>query len=232
MDAASRLGGSALERALAGRIARLWNATLHGAEHVPIDGGALLVGNHAFLGLDSPALGSLLVLHTGRSPRWLAERVLFKLPSIARALRWVGAVEGEREHAVRLLREGELVIVYPGGIEDSFKSHEDRYRLQWGERVGFAVCALEAGVPILPVAATGVDDVFEIRGRERWFGRRVLGSPHYDLPILRRLRPKVQPLEYWVLPPIPPEGSPRELRDRTQAALESVLEPFRSQPKP
>ena len=80
--------GLQLGRAIAGQL----QATLHDGDRVPRAGAALLVGNHALLGLDSVALSALLIAETGRTPRFLAERNLFRLPLAKYALEAVGAI--------------------------------------------------------------------------------------------------------------------------------------------
>jgi 1-acyl-sn-glycerol-3-phosphate acyltransferase len=165
--------------------------------------------------------------------RWLAERNLFRAPGVAHALRWVGAVEGTPEAAVDLLRAGELVGVYPGGVDDSFKLSSERYVLQWGARAGFARVAARAGVPVVPVAATGIDELFEVHSRETRIARSVFGSERYDVPIPSNVLPRRVPLNYHALAPILPAGEPDDpetverLRAATFNALESVLRPYR-----
>jgi 1-acyl-sn-glycerol-3-phosphate acyltransferase len=214
-------------------IARGLQATLHDEGRIPRKGAALLVGNHSYLGVDSIALSALLIARTGRMPRFLAERNLWKIPGAAGVLDAVGAIPGAPDDAVRLLEEGELVCVYPGGIDDSFKLSSDAYRLHWKHRSGFAKVALRAGVPIVPVAATGVDEVFEVPRREQLFGRFFLGSPRYDLPVPRSLVPRRVPLNFYVLPQVDPEGDASDaeaverVRQATYDALEGVLAPYR-----
>jgi 1-acyl-sn-glycerol-3-phosphate acyltransferase len=212
-------------------IARGLQANMHDADRVPRRGPALIVGNHSYLGIDSIALAALLITRTGRMPRFLAERNLWKIPGAAGVLDAVGAIPGAPDDAVRLLSEGELVTVYPGGIDDSFKLSSEAYQLHWKHRSGFAKVALRAGAPIVPVAATGIDEVFEVPRRETFFGRFFLGSSRYDLPVPRSVR-RV-PLDFYVRSPILPEGeaSDAEAVERTRKAtydaLESVLAPYR-----
>ena len=47
-------------RLIAREIQKRFRATLHGAEHLPRSSGALLVGNHAYLGVDSWVLSAAL----------------------------------------------------------------------------------------------------------------------------------------------------------------------------
>lgn len=172
-----------LGRAVADAYIRYFRAQLVGADRIPREGGALLVGNHALLGLDGFVLAALILRHTPRVPRFLGERNLWRVPVLGAFLTSVGAIPGEPSRAIELLSAGELVIVYPGGVDDSFKTKAHRYELQWGERAGFARVAMRARVPILPVAGLGIDDMYDVVGREPWIGRRLLGSPRYDLPI-------------------------------------------------
>ena len=214
-------------------LARRFHATLHGAEHIPREGGALLVGNHTMFGLDAVVLAALLAGEVGRLPRWLGERILWKLPGTHRFLEAIGAVPGAPEDAVRLLELGELVAVYPGGVDDSFKPSSEAYVLKWGRRAGFARVALRAGVPIVPVAATGIDELYSIRRHERVLGRFLFGAERYDLPLPDNLRPKRVQLDFHVLPPIAADGDPEDpaaverVRVGAFDALEGVLGPYR-----
>ncbi|MBX7193909.1 MAG: acyltransferase family protein [Sandaracinaceae bacterium] len=220
-------------RGAARGLIRYFSARLEGAEHLPREGGALLVGNHAVFGLDAFVLGALLATEVGRLPTWLAERQLWKTPLLPRALDFVGAIAGERGAAARHLAAGELVVVYPGGIHDSYKLARDRHRLMWGERVGFAHVAMTARVPIVPVAGCGIDDVYRVVGREPGLGKLLFGDERYNFPIAlgRRgtLVPRRVPLTFRMLAPIDTNGDPESpadvarVRDQTRVALEGAL---------
>ncbi|MDI1450316.1 lysophospholipid acyltransferase family protein [Polyangium sp. 6x1] len=223
-------------RRFAQSFAEQLRATLHGDEHAPRTGGALLVGNHAFLGIDAFALGALLLLRTGRLPRFLAERNLFRLPGVRELLRSMGAIPGTPDDAVDLLEAGELVVVYPGGVDDSFKLSSDAYTLRWQGRAGFARVAMRARVPIVPFAATGVDELYQLDRREHFLGRWFGGSSRYDIPLPRGgLRPRRVPLDYYLLPPIDTAGDPRNVEDvervrrATEEAIRGVLDPYRAE---
>jgi 1-acyl-sn-glycerol-3-phosphate acyltransferase len=215
-------------RLLAALPRRWFRARLEGAEHLP-EGGALLVGNHAMFGLDGVVLGSLVLRETHRHLRFLGERNLFRFGPLARVLHAAGAVEGAPENAVALLRRGEWVAVYPGGIDDSWKTSAERYELKWGTRAGFARVAMRAGVPILPVAALGIDEMYTVVARERWLGRLVMGSPRYDLPVLYgaygTLVPRRTPQRYVIGAPIDTAGDATRAEDveRVRAATHDGL---------
>ena len=71
---------------------------------------------------------------------------------------------------------------------------------------------MRAGVPIIPVAGLGIDDMYEIVGRERWLGRRLFGSSRYDFPIalgaFGTLIPRRKKQTYVALPPVDTCGDP------------------------
>ena len=52
--------------------------------------------------------------------------------------------------------------VFPGGAREVYKRRDQRYELLWGERTGFARMAIAAGVPIVPFAAVGAEDRFDV----------------------------------------------------------------------
>lgn len=227
------VAGSDSGAAAARLVAERLRATLHGGEHLPRRGPALIVGNHALFGADSVALVTVLVAGGHRIPRFLAEKNLYRVPGVRSVLGAVGAVPGTPDEAVALLESGEIVGVYPGGVDDSFKLSAEAYTLKWGERTGFARVALRARAPIVPIAATGVDELFEVPRKEGLLGRLLLGSSRYDLPLPESLLPRLVPLDFHVLPPIPPIGDAADpeaaarLRDAAFEALEGVLRPYR-----
>src|SRR5262245_59123736 len=139
--------GARVARAVAERC----RAVLHDGDHIPRRGPALLVGNHAVLALDSFALTAVLVAAGHRVPRFLAEKNFYRFPGGRAVLDAVGAIPGRPDEAVELLERGELVCVYPGGTDDSFKLRAEAYTLKWGERAGFAKVALRARAPIIPI---------------------------------------------------------------------------------
>jgi len=144
-------------------IRRLLSPVTIGTEHVPSEGAVLMAGNHTVFGmLDIPMFGLEIFEHTGRSVRGLADHIHFALPGWRDLLVRLGAVRGTREECARLFREGHAVLVFPGGGREVCKHMDEKYRLIWKERIGFARLAIEHGVPIVPFASVGVEDMFEI----------------------------------------------------------------------
>lgn len=219
--------------ALIARLLRYFDARLVGGEHIPKRGGALLVANHGLFGFDAFVLGALLQRH-GRMPWWLADRNMFKTPGFTPILDFAKAIPGAPAAATKLLSRGELVVVYPGGIFDSYKLSRDRHRLHWRGRNGFAKIAVCAGVPIVPVAACGVDDMYNVVAREPGLGRWLFGDARYNLPLAfgrwGTLLPKPAPVVVHALGVVPTEGDADDeahvqaLRDKVEAMVQSKLD--------
>jgi 1-acyl-sn-glycerol-3-phosphate acyltransferase len=206
-----------------------FHATLEGQEHIPREGGALIVSNHALFALDTVVLGALIVRDIGRNPRFLADRKLWLIPGLREFITAIGALPGEPQAAQELLMRGELVVVYPGGVDDSLKLTDQRYHLQWKTRAGFAKVALRARTPIVPVVGYGIDEMYAIPAREHWLGRRIFGSPRYDLPLalgaFGTWIPHRVTQTYVVLPPIAADGdsnSPADVERIRAAAYEAI----------
>jgi len=144
-------------------LKRLLSPVSIGAERIPRHGPVLLTGNHSVFGvIDIPMLGIEVFEKTGRTVRGLADHNHFALPVWRDVLQQIGAVRGTRENCARLFEEGEAVLVFPGGGREVMKHKHERYKLIWKERVGFARLAIEYGVPIVPFASVGVEDMFDI----------------------------------------------------------------------
>ncbi len=134
-----------------------------GLERIPRTGPVLLVGNHTIYGgLDAPLLGLSIYEGTGRHVRGLADHLHYRIPGWRDLLGRLGAVPGTRENCARLFAEGQAVLVFPGGGREVNRRKGEAYRLLWKQRIGFARMAIEHGVPIVPFASVGVDDMFDV----------------------------------------------------------------------
>jgi len=140
----------------------LYRPWVQGLEHIPASGAAILASNHLSF-LDS----IFLPLMVSRRITFLAKQEYFTERGLKGRLKkaffsGVGQVPIDRDNAdaagaalatgTRILRDGALLGIYPEGT----RSPDGRlYR----GKVGVAKMALEAGVPVLPVAMIGMFDV-------------------------------------------------------------------------
>jgi 1-acyl-sn-glycerol-3-phosphate acyltransferase len=131
-----------------------------GHEHLPAEGPALLVANHGgILPFDGAMAIVDVLLHSDppRLARTIVDRWAGTLPWVNVFYARVGQVVGTRENFSDLLDDGQLVLVFPEGMEGVSKPITQRYRVQ-GFHLGFVEQALRARAPIVPVAILGSDD--------------------------------------------------------------------------
>jgi 1-acyl-sn-glycerol-3-phosphate acyltransferase len=137
-----------------------------GIENVPAEGGALLVSNHSgALPPDGPMImQAIRHEHTSPRPLYMLGEHWFKgYPGVGMFTNKIGLVAAHTANAQRLLRdEGQLALVFPEGQKGSRKLFWQRYRLRRFGRGGFVRTAIEAGVPIVPVAVVGAEEAMPI----------------------------------------------------------------------
>ncbi len=138
----------------------LFRPWVEGEEHIPDEGAAIFASNHLsfsdsiFLPLMLPRRMTFLAksdYFTGRGIKGRATAMFFRGVGQLPVDRSGGkAGEAALNSGLRVLRRGELLGIYPEGT----RSPDGRlYR----GRTGVARMALEAGVPVLPVAMIGTD---------------------------------------------------------------------------
>ena len=134
-----------------------------GLENVDRAKPALYVGNHTLYGtLDGPLMILGLYQHNGVFLRSLGDHIHFQIP-LWRNLLWDnGCVAGTPENCQQLMQAKEHILVYPGGGREVKKNDGEKYQLIWKERTGFARMAMQHGYDIVPFAAIGADDAFDI----------------------------------------------------------------------
>jgi 1-acyl-sn-glycerol-3-phosphate acyltransferase len=153
-----------------------------GHDNIPQEGPAVLAANHGgLLPFDGAMSVVDLLMHTDppRLARAIVDRWAGSLPWVNVFYARVGQVIGTRENFSDLLDDGQLVLVFPEGMDGVRKTYAQRNRLQ-RFRVGFVEQALRSSAPIIPTAILGSDDQTPIL---------------YDLkPLARRLGLPVAPI--------------------------------------
>ncbi|MFM7145259.1 MAG: 1-acyl-sn-glycerol-3-phosphate acyltransferase, partial [Actinomycetales bacterium] len=124
-----------------------------GLEHVPAQGGALVVANHSgTLALDAVMTQvALLDDHPAhRHLHMLGANLVFATPFDSELARASGHTLACHPDAELLLQRGEVVGVWPEGFKGIGKPFSERYKLQRFGRGGFVAAAVTCGVPIIP----------------------------------------------------------------------------------
>jgi 1-acyl-sn-glycerol-3-phosphate acyltransferase len=143
-------------------LERITQPKLYGLERLP-ERGALFVGNHTLLGLvDVPFMEVQLWRERAIRLRGLGDHGHYAIPVWRNPLEPAGMVRGARENARALMRDGQHILVFPGGTNEMFHGRGHKYELRWKERLGFARLAIEFRYPIIPFAAIGVEEMFDI----------------------------------------------------------------------
>jgi len=128
-----------------------------GIARVPLEGRAMVVGNHSGgLPVDAGMVMASLFfdLEPPRLVHGMVEKFANNLPFLSEWFSRVGQLTGLPEHAVRMLEEERVLMVFPEGARGTGKMYKDRYSLvRFG--TGFLRIALQTGAPIVPFAFIG-----------------------------------------------------------------------------
>lgn len=204
-----------VEPLLAG-LAAYHRHRVHGLEHVPKKGAALIVFNHSLATYDSLLLGYAVYQATGRFVRGLGDRLMFKLPGVRQLATELGIVEGARSNARALLRQGELVMVSPGGMREALRPSSEAFQVDWNGRMGYARLAAEMRVPVILAACPMADRILDVypSGLTRWAYERF----RIPLPLARGIGPTLLPRPVELVHTLSrPQRPPRT---KTDAAIE------------
>jgi len=164
---------------------RQWfRVEVNGIDHVPHEGAALLVANHAGGLWPLDAAMTALAVHiehpAQRFLRMLGADLIFRMPGLGTMARKTGTTLACQEDAERLLAAGELVGVWPEGFKGIGKPFSDRYKLQRFGRGGFVHTALQAGVPIIPVSIIGSEEIHPVLGNAKALAR-LANLPYFPI---------------------------------------------------
>ncbi len=159
-----------------------------GQQHIPRKGGVILAANHLSW-IDPFTLGHF-VYKAGRIPRFMAKESLFRVPVIGWIVRGANQIPVHRgtsdasaalTDAVRALRDGEAVLIYPEGTITRDPGHWPMLA-----KTGVARLALMSGTPIVPIVQWGPQDIISRHQRLKLFPRRTLTvralAPVYPAP--------------------------------------------------
>jgi len=127
----------------------LFAVTATGYENVPATGPLIVAANHRSY-IDPPLIGSWFP----RTVHWMAKDELFRIPILGTLIRWSCAfpvARGEADvgaikRALRLLKEGEVVGIFPEGTRNLSGDVESK--------AGAVLIASRAHCPVVPIGVS------------------------------------------------------------------------------
>jgi 1-acyl-sn-glycerol-3-phosphate acyltransferase len=207
-------------------IYKRWlDVKVSGIEHVPPRGRAMLIGNHSGgVALDGAMIlcSMLLEMDPPRLAQAMVEKFLNTVPFIAKYTWRTGQVTGLPEHAVRLLEDDRLLVVFPEGARGTAKLYWERDSLvKFG--TGFMRLALSTRTPIVPFAFVGGGEAIPTVANLYKIGHWV-GVPY--IPVTPWLVPVPRPTEVRIVFGEPMRFATRA--DEEDAVIEARVEEVRA----
>ncbi len=218
---------------------RWFRAEWEGLEHIPADGGALLVANHAAaVPSDAPVIMHGIETELDRPVYGLADHFFKGMPVVGTLWARNGGVVAHPDNAYRLLHDrGQLVLVFPEGAKGPAKTYDERYRLRRFGRGGYVEIAMRAGVPVIPIAVVGAEESMPTLFRIPALAR-LIGVPYFPVtanmlalgplgvalhfPAKFKLR-VLEPVTFDV-PPDKPRYSRSRIMDESEAIRQRIQE--------
>ncbi|WP_328619276.1 lysophospholipid acyltransferase family protein [Streptomyces sp. NBC_00354] len=207
-------GENAWDRFLDWLVDDYFRLEVTGSENIPAEGPAVIVANHSGAwGLDGFVLQKVLTRCLSRPLHVPAAHLVFRLPVIGSYARKKGAIPLDPTLGVEHLTAGELVGVFPEGMTGLEKPFRKRYQLR-PFSPGFAVAAVRAGAPVVPVSVIGAEEACPRLGEIPALAR-LFDLPYFPITTVFPLPSK------WLITigePIPAPRRPESYAARTAAA--------------
>lgn len=151
-----------------------------------------------------------------------AHDALMAMPGVGAYFRSMGVLPAAPDSIAAALAAGRDVALWPGGEVDSLRLWTDRDKAVLGGRTGFIRMAINAGVPIVPVATVGGPDSMPVLLR----GRRIAKAMQLDRIARLKLFPITISAPWGIAPAALPEiPLPTKIRTAFQAPVELDRDP-------
>ncbi|MBJ96010.1 MAG: acyltransferase [Rickettsiales bacterium] len=156
---------------------------VHGIENIPAKGSGMVIGNHSGgIPVDaSMVLASIFFeMNPPRLVHGMVEKFAQSWPVVSPMFFRMGQLPGLPQHAVRLLQDKRLLMVFPEGVRGIGKLYQQRYQtVRFG--TGFMRIALQTGAPIIPFAFIGGEEAYPTLWHLKPLAK-LLGAPYVPVP--------------------------------------------------
>ncbi|XP_026526230.1 transmembrane protein 68-like [Notechis scutatus] len=203
--------------------ARIWNGyEVHGLEKLP-DGPALIIHYHGATFLDILYLSVFIFIRKKKLLHVVADRFIFSIPGVKLVSDVLQFMPGSQEECRKVLENGELLIISPGGVREALFSDEN-YTIIWRNRKGFAQVAIDAKVPIIPTFTQNIRENIRIIGGQIKLLRLIY--EYLRLPIFPLYGNFPVKLQAYFGDPIPydPNITAEELAKKMKNALRCLID--------
>ncbi|KAG3111940.1 hypothetical protein PI125_g8672 [Phytophthora idaei] len=144
--------------------------------------------------------GSFEDIFPGITYRILGASPMFYIPLGRELCLWMGGVDASRSTSEKVLKEGNSIVVYPGGVAGIFKTNPNSKETQivLKNRLGFVKLAMNHGADLVPTFVFGEKWLYNMWNPPKGvidFFRKMLG-----IPVL------VFWGKFWWMPKAPEEG--------------------------
>ena len=162
---------------------------------------------------------------TDRPLHGTAHDALMAAPLIGDYFRRMGVLPAAPDSIASALAEGHDVALWPGGEIDSLRPWTDRDEAVLAGRKGFIRMAINAGVPIVPIATVGGPDSMPVLFR----GRRLAKALQLDKVARLKMFPFALSAPWGLAPAMLPElPLPTKIRTAFQPAVTLSKDPAKA----
>ena len=162
---------------------------------------------------------------TDRPLHGTAHDALMAAPLIGSYFRRMGVLPAAPDSIASALEAGHDVALWPGGEIDSLRPWTDRDEAVLAGRKGFIRMAVNAGVPIVPIATVGGPDSMPVLAR----GRRLARALQLDRFARLKMFPIALSAPWGIAPAMLPElPLPTKIRTAFQAPVKLSRDPAKA----
>lgn len=191
-------------------------------ERIPESSSALLIYYHGAVPIDIYYVLAKVFLLKNRMMHTVADNFMFKIPGLSILREGLCVTSGSVQQCSEILRSNNLMAIAPGGLYEA-QLGDEFYKIMWRKRVGFAKCAIEAKVPIIPIFTRNIRESFRTVSFLKSFWRKLY--LYFRLPLTPIFGGFPVKLVTFVGEPIPynPDQTPEELARKVELALEDMI---------